>query len=471
VSDLPTKCVKKFNPYARYGVEHWKNPHAKIFYIWKQKEPGKPKVVIYSNSKIVQVIKTYWELGHEHKFITKTITRRANDCIMSIIEPDFKNLNKNDIEDMYLLIMNGKKVNLTAPTISFPKIEEFEMFSIIYESVHGIIYKNSKKDKRVMRHSETHKFCDATLNKVLDGLKSYNKDARKSTSLVEIDIQTNATMADNQTMAQMLQAPIEGYEDAIVVPPINANNFELKQTLINLVQSNQFTGRQDPHNHLRFFNKVDLIKATCEEYSEVVLGFTDNVSNEVSSPIYEPIVSSSSQNLTPFDASDFLLLEEADAFITIDDEPISSNIDATYYDPEGDILILEALLNNDTEPLSNQKDFFPTLHKDLKEFDFKVIDTRGVENYAADHLSRLENPYENVFDPKEINETFPIESLNKVAHKDPSTSWFADLANYHARNFIIKGMTSQQKKKIFKDARYYFWDDPYLFRTCADQII
>nr|GEX66165.1 2S seed storage protein-like [Tanacetum cinerariifolium] len=82
------------------------------------------------------------------------------------------------------------------------------------------------------------------------------KKAKKRTSLVESDIQTNATMADNRTMAQMLQAPIEGYEDAIVVPPINANNFELKQTLINLVQSNQFTGRQDPHNHLRFFNKI-----------------------------------------------------------------------------------------------------------------------------------------------------------------------------------------------------------------------
>nr|GEZ87839.1 reverse transcriptase domain-containing protein [Tanacetum cinerariifolium] len=73
----------------------------------------------------------------------------------------------------------------------------------------------------------------------------------KSTSLVESDIQTNAKMAYDRTMTQMLQAPIEGYEDAIVVPPINANNFELKQTLINLVQSNQFTGRQDPHNHLR----------------------------------------------------------------------------------------------------------------------------------------------------------------------------------------------------------------------------
>nr|GFA89380.1 reverse transcriptase domain-containing protein [Tanacetum cinerariifolium] len=107
----------------------------------------------------------------------------------------------------------------------------------------------------------------------------------------------------------------------------------------------------------------------------------------------------------------------------------------------------------------------------LQEFDFKVIDTRGAENYAADHLSRLENPYENVFNPKEINKTFPLESLNKVAHNDPSTSWYADLANYHAGNFIIKGMTSQQKKKFFKDARHYFWNDPYLFRTYADQLI
>nr|GEZ46590.1 retrovirus-related Pol polyprotein from transposon 17.6 [Tanacetum cinerariifolium] len=54
----------------------------------------------------------------------------------------------------------------------------------------------------------------------------------------------------------------------------------------------------------------------------------------------------------------------------------------------------------------------------LQEFDFKVIDTKGAENYVADHLSRLENPYENVFDPKEINETFPLESFNKVAHQD-----------------------------------------------------
>nr|GEZ35449.1 hypothetical protein [Tanacetum cinerariifolium] len=82
------------------------------------------------------------------------------------------------------------------------------------------------------------------------------RSRKQTTNVVEPEICTIVEMADNRTMAQMLQAPIEGYEDAIVVPTINANNFELKQMLINLVQSNQFTGRQDPHNQLRIFNKV-----------------------------------------------------------------------------------------------------------------------------------------------------------------------------------------------------------------------
>ncbi|GJS91808.1 hypothetical protein Tco_0774444 [Tanacetum coccineum] len=158
------KSVKKFNPYARYNFKHWKKTHAKIFYIKKQKEPGNPKEVVYSNSKIFQIIKTYWELGHEHKFIIKIVARRANGSIVSITESDYKNLNKNDIEDMYMLIVNNKvddyvetgllwslsvfirsiviwervhdfqlgvesyqqKVNLTTPIITFPGIEKYK---------------------------------------------------------------------------------------------------------------------------------------------------------------------------------------------------------------------------------------------------------------------------------------------------------------------------------------------------------
>ncbi|GJS63641.1 reverse transcriptase domain-containing protein [Tanacetum coccineum] len=459
------------------------------------------------------------------------------------------------------------------------------------------------------------------------------------------------------------------------------------------------------YNNLESLKKVDLIDVTCEIYSQEVLRFSDSVAYNNPSPYYDPIVSISSPTLTPFDESDFLLFEEADAFIAIDDEQISTEINATYYDPEGDILILEALLNSDPlPPQPNQGDYLPEIRRDLKivepkkssieyvvsyepkneppevelkdlpphleyafladnnklpviiakdlsddektadwcphqrsvnpkihdfikkeveklldagliypisdspwqisntpfifsedcilafqtlkkklteapiliapnwdqpfeimcdasdyaigavlgqriekhfrpihyasktmteaetnytttekemlavvyafekfrsylimnksvvytdhsalkylfnkkdakarllrwilllqEFDFSVIDTKGAENYAADHLSRLENPYENVFDPKEITETFPLETLNAVnSHDDQNTPWFADIANYHAGNFLVKGMTSQQKKKFFKDVKHYFWDDPYLFRTCADQII
>nr|GEY69955.1 reverse transcriptase domain-containing protein [Tanacetum cinerariifolium] len=108
----------------------------------------------------------------------------------------------------------------------------------------------------------------------------------------------------------------------------------------------------------------------------------------------------------------------------------------------------------------------------LQEFDFDIIDTKGAENLAADHLSRLENPYENVFDPKEINEKFPLETLSMVTSRGTSdTPWFADFANYHAGNFLVKGMSTQQKNKFFKDVKHYFWDDPFLFKVCVDQVI
>ncbi|GJX61728.1 reverse transcriptase domain-containing protein [Tanacetum coccineum] len=107
----------------------------------------------------------------------------------------------------------------------------------------------------------------------------------------------------------------------------------------------------------------------------------------------------------------------------------------------------------------------------LQEFDVEIRDKKGAENLAADHLSRLENPHQNEFENKEITETFPLETLGSVALRDDNTPWFADFANYHAGNFIVKGMSSQQKNKFFKDVKHYFWDDPFLFKICADQVI
>ncbi|GJR89511.1 reverse transcriptase domain-containing protein [Tanacetum coccineum] len=122
--------------------------------------------------------------------------------------------------------------------------------------------------------------------------------------------------------------------------------------------------------------------------------------------------------------------------------------------------------------LMNKQDAKPRLLRWvllLQEFDITIRDKKGSENLAADHLSRLENPHKDVLENKDINENFPLETLGKISSE--STPWFADYANFHAGNFIIKGMTTQQKKKFFKDVKHYFWDDPYLFRICADQII
>ncbi|GJR81769.1 reverse transcriptase domain-containing protein [Tanacetum coccineum] len=113
------------------------------------------------------------------------------------------------------------------------------------------------------------------------------------------------------------------------------------------------------YNNLESLKKVDLIDVTCEEYSQEVLDFSDSVAYGNPSPGYDPIVSNSSPTLTPFGDSNFLLLEEADTFLAITDDPTSPKVDEAYFDPEGDILLLESLLNSDPLPSLNQGSYLP----------------------------------------------------------------------------------------------------------------
>nr|GEU69374.1 reverse transcriptase domain-containing protein [Tanacetum cinerariifolium] len=280
-------------------------------------------------------------------------------------------------------------------------------------------------------------------------------------------------------------------------------------------------------------NRIDVIDIACEEYSQEVLGFSDTVSSGNPTPFYDLIVFATSPTLTPFEDSDFLL-EEVDAFLAVEDEPISS-LPQSYLDPEEDILLLEEFLNDDPSPpfeskklyarsddklpviiakdlsveekvalimvlkshkraiawklsdiKATRKDHFPLpcmdqmlerlagnqyyyfldgfsgyfqisidpkdqekttftcpyghkiskkgIEVDKAKIDVifelphpttvKVVDTKGAENLAADQLSRLENPHQNVLDPKEINESFPLETLNLISSRgSQSTPW------------------------------------------------
>nr|GFA32381.1 reverse transcriptase domain-containing protein [Tanacetum cinerariifolium] len=111
---------------------------------------------------------------------------------------------------------------------------------------------------------------------------------------------------------------------------------------------------------------IDVIDMACEEYSQEVLSFSDVIASGNPTPFYDPIVSTTSPTLTPFGNNDFLL-EEVDAFLAIEDGPTSHEFYQPYLDPEGDILLLEAFLNDDPSlPPLNQGNYLPEVHKELK---------------------------------------------------------------------------------------------------------
>ncbi|GJV66133.1 reverse transcriptase domain-containing protein [Tanacetum coccineum] len=293
----------------------------------------------------------------------------------------------------------------------------------------------------------------------------------------------------------------------------------------NLDQTSRYTAN---YNHMTA-NRIDVIDMACAEYSQEVLGFSNVISSGNPTPYYDPIVSTSSPTLTPFRDSDFLLFEEADSFLAIEDDPTSSEVDPTYYDPNGDILLLEAILNSEPSP-PLQGNYFPEIRKDLKickannekssvneppevelkdlpphlEYTFlednnklpviiakdlkneekaalievlkshkraiawKLSDIKGINPEFCTHKILMEEDYEpTVQHQRRVNL-----KIHDVIKKEVEKLLDARISQLHAGNFIVKGMSSRRKKnKVFKDVKHYFWDDPFLFKICADQRI
>ena len=107
----------------------------------------------------------------------------------------------------------------------------------------------------------------------------------------------------------------------------------------------------------------------------------------------------------------------------------------------------------------------------LQEFDLEIRDKKGAENVAADHLSRLESPEIERTREDRIGDDFPHEVLMFLKAHEEGFPGFANLANYLSTGDLVEGMTYQQKKKFFADVKHYIWEDPYLFRIRADQVI
>ncbi|XP_057747472.1 uncharacterized protein LOC130966668 [Arachis stenosperma] len=101
-----------------------------------------------------------------------------------------------------------------------------------------------------------------------------------------------------------------------------------------------------------------------------------------------------------------------------------------------------------------------------KEFNIEIRDKKGVENKVADHLSRIRHEEGGTHDTS-VNKLFPDEQLMTI-HKAP---WFADIANFKATGALPPGINKHQKRKLINDAKYFVWDEPYLFKKCSDGIL
>ena len=100
----------------------------------------------------------------------------------------------------------------------------------------------------------------------------------------------------------------------------------------------------------------------------------------------------------------------------------------------------------------------------LQEFNLTIKDKNGAENVVADHLSRLTNEFS--IEITSINDSFPDEFLFSI-NKMP---WYANIVNYLATGEMPRDWSSQDKNNFLTEVKSFYWDDPYLFKYCSDQI-
>ena len=101
----------------------------------------------------------------------------------------------------------------------------------------------------------------------------------------------------------------------------------------------------------------------------------------------------------------------------------------------------------------------------LQEFDIEIRDKKGSKNVIADHLSRLTIEFAD--DSLPITESFPDEQLMSISQ----LPWYADIVNYLVTGQMPSHWTKQDRCKFMSEVKYFFWDDPYLFKYCPDQVI
>nr|GEZ67297.1 reverse transcriptase domain-containing protein [Tanacetum cinerariifolium] len=203
----------------------------------------------------------------------------------------------------------------------------------------------NKEKLSEMARTPLNEHCSAVLLKKLpEKLGDPGKYLRKSLKVpfptdfvvVDFDADPRVPLILGRSFLKTRRALIDVFEGELTL------DVGKEAITFNLDQTSRYSTNYNDNS----INRIDVIEMACKEYSQEVLGFSDVIASGNPTPYYDPIVSTTSSTLTPFRNSDFLL-EEVDAFLALEDDPTSPKVDQTYLDPEGDILLLEAFLNDD----------------------------------------------------------------------------------------------------------------------------
>nr|GEX88023.1 reverse transcriptase domain-containing protein [Tanacetum cinerariifolium] len=203
--------------------------------------------------------------------------------------------------------------------------------------------------------------------------------------VVDFDADQRVPLILRRSFLKTKRALIDVFESKLTLRVgKEAITFNLDQTTRYSANYNDMTAK-----------RIDIIDMACEEYSQEFLGFSDTISSGNPIPFYDLLVSTTSPTLTPFGNSDFLL-EEVDTFLAIEDDPTSSEFYQPYLDPKGDILLLEAFLNDDPSPPPSQGNYLPEVRKELKICEVKS-DKYSVDEPPAVELNDLPPQIEYAF--------------------------------------------------------------------------
>ncbi|GJT83351.1 reverse transcriptase domain-containing protein [Tanacetum coccineum] len=260
-----------------------------------------------------------------------------------------------------------------------------------------------------------------------------------------------------RTMEELLRAPTKGYGEAIVLPEINPDYFEIKTNLLQLVQENPFHIAHLLEKETPFYFSKECIEA----FNTLKKNLTE-----------APILIAPDWN-EPFelmcDASDFALGAVLGQRHEKHFRPIHyasktmMEAESRYTTTEKEMLAVVYAFEKFRSYLVMNKCTVYTDHSALKYL-FAKKDSKARLLRWSNLLTRVE------LDSKEINEKFPLETISSIVVLDASTPWFADIANYHAGNFVIKGMSTQQKTKIIQRREALFLGrSHFLFKICTDQ--